>query len=182
MPKRGTLPGSSTLPTSPSRRRGNQKISRTASAPAINWLDRNHLHNRWARRAWIPHSPRARLYWCVGRLGPVLFLYRHLIQAAPGYNVPGRRGHWGRTGRLSDVVASGRQFAAGVVVDWIRGSRGRDLSGPGWGTNSRLNREIKCCSDPPVNAFSYAALGAAAAANAGTLLFGAVREVVTFRR
>ena len=45
-----------------------------------------------------------------------------------------------------------------------------------------LNREIKCCSDPPINAFSYAALGAAVAANLGTLLLGVVREIVTFRR
>ncbi len=45
-----------------------------------------------------------------------------------------------------------------------------------------LNREIKCCSDPPVNSFSYAALGATLAANAGTILLGIVREIVTGRR
>ena len=59
---------------------------------------------------------------------------------------------------------------------------GGGIIGSWMGYEFALNREIKCCSDPPVNAFSYAALGAAAAANAGTLLFGAVREVVTFRR
>ncbi len=59
---------------------------------------------------------------------------------------------------------------------------GGGIIGSWMGYEFALNREIKCCSDPPVNAFSYAALGAAAAANAGTLLLGVVREIVTFRR
>ena len=60
-------------------------------------------------------------------------------------------------------------LAGGFVGSWM-------------GYEFALNREIRCCSEPPVNAFSYAALGAAAAANAGTLLLGVVREIVNFRR
>ena len=60
-------------------------------------------------------------------------------------------------------------LGGGIIGSWI-------------GYEFALNREIKCCSEPPINAFSYAALGATAAANAGTLLLGVVREVVTFRR
>ena len=57
----------------------------------------------------------------------------------------------------------------GIVGSWM-------------GYEFALNREIKCCSDPPISAFSHAALGATAAANAGTLLLGVAREIVTFRR
>ena len=60
-------------------------------------------------------------------------------------------------------------LAGGIIGSWM-------------GYDFALNREIKCCSDPPINAFSHAALGAAVAANAGTLLLGVVREIITFRR
>lgn len=60
-------------------------------------------------------------------------------------------------------------LAGGFIGSWL-------------GYEFALNREIRCCSEPPVNAFSYATLGAAAAANAGTLLLGVVREIVNFRR
>ena len=60
-------------------------------------------------------------------------------------------------------------LGGGVVGSWM-------------GYEFALNREIRCCSEPPINAFSYAALGATAAASAGTLLFGVMREIVTFRR
>ena len=59
---------------------------------------------------------------------------------------------------------------------------GGGLIGSWMGYEFALNREIKCCSEPPVNAFSYAALGATVAANLGTLLLGVVRELVNFRR
>ncbi len=60
-------------------------------------------------------------------------------------------------------------LAGGIVGSWL-------------GYEYALNREIKCCSDPPINAFSHAALGATVAANLATLLLGVVREIVTFRR
>ena len=60
-------------------------------------------------------------------------------------------------------------LAGGIIGSWM-------------GYEYALNREIKCCSDPPINAFSYAALGATVAANAGTFLLGTVREIVNFRR
>ena len=60
-------------------------------------------------------------------------------------------------------------LVGGIIGSWM-------------GYEFALNREIKCCSAPPINAFSYAALGATAAANLGTLLLGVVREIVTFRR
>ncbi len=59
---------------------------------------------------------------------------------------------------------------------------GGGIVGSWMGYEFALNREIKCCSEPPINAFSYAALGAAVAANLGTLLLGVVREIITFRR
>lgn len=60
-------------------------------------------------------------------------------------------------------------LAGGIIGSWM-------------GYEFALNREIKCCSDPPINAFSYAALGATIAANAGTFLLGTAREIVNFRR
>jgi len=100
---------------------------------------------------------------------------------------------------LRDVMfLSGAALGAGLggSLTWLRldgnslpvllliGSMGLGggIIGSWMGYEFALNREIKCCSEPPVNAFSYAALGAAAAANAGTLLLGVVREVVTLRR
>ena len=56
------------------------------------------------------------------------------------------------------------------------------IAGAWLGYEYALNQEVKCCSDPPVNAFSHAALGAAVAANLGTFLLGVVREIVTYRR
>ena len=44
------------------------------------------------------------------------------------------------------------------------------------------NVEVECCARPQIGLFSYAAFGATLAANAGTLLLGAVREIVAFRR
>ena len=60
-------------------------------------------------------------------------------------------------------------LAGGIAGSWL-------------GYEYALNREIKCCSAPPVSAFSHAALGATLAANAGTFLLGIVREIVTFKR
>ena len=100
---------------------------------------------------------------------------------------------------LRDVMfLSGAAIGAGLggSLTWLRldgntlpvllliGSAGigGGIVGSWMGYEFALNREIKCCSEPPINAFSYAALGAAVAANAGTLLLGVVREIVTFRR
>ena len=60
-------------------------------------------------------------------------------------------------------------IAGGIAGSWI-------------GYEFALDREIKCCSNPPTNAFSYAAFGATAAANVCTLLLGIVREIVLSRR
>lgn len=60
-------------------------------------------------------------------------------------------------------------LAGGIVGSWI-------------GFDYALNREIKCCSDPPINAFTYATAGATVVANLGTFLLGIGREIVSFRR
>ena len=60
-------------------------------------------------------------------------------------------------------------LAGGIAGSWI-------------GYQYGLNKEIKCCAEPPLSAFSYAAFGATLAANGGTLLLGVVREFVAFRR
>ncbi len=60
-------------------------------------------------------------------------------------------------------------LVGGIIGSWM-------------GYEFALGREIKCCSAPPISAFSYATLGATVAANLGTLLLGIVREIVTFRR
>ena len=67
------------------------------------------------------------------------------------------------------LVIGAAALVGGIAGSWI-------------GFEYGLNREIKCCSDPPVNAFSYAAVGATVVANLGTFLLGIVREIVTFRR
>ena len=100
---------------------------------------------------------------------------------------------------LRDVMfLSGAAVGAGLggSLTWLRLDRnsmpvllligtagiGGGIIGSWMGYEFALNREIKCCSDPPLNAFSYATLGATVAASAGTLLLGVVREIVTFRR
>ena len=60
-------------------------------------------------------------------------------------------------------------LGGGIIGSWL-------------GYEFALNREIRCCSAPPISAFSHAALGATVAATLGTLLLGVVREIVTFRR
>ena len=56
------------------------------------------------------------------------------------------------------------------------------LLGSWTGYEYGLNREVECCGDPPLSAFSYAAFGATLVANGGTLLLGVVREVAAYRR
>ena len=56
------------------------------------------------------------------------------------------------------------------------------IAGSWIGYEYALNREIECCSDPPLNAFSYAAFAATVAANVGTFLLGVVKEIINFRR
>ena len=60
-------------------------------------------------------------------------------------------------------------LVGGIIGSWM-------------GYEFALNREIKCCSAPPISAFSHAALGATVAANVGTFLLGVAREIVTRRR
>lgn len=60
-------------------------------------------------------------------------------------------------------------IVGGIIGSWV-------------GYEFALHREIPCCSDAPVNAFSHAVLGAAVVANLGTFLHGTVREIVNFRR
>ena len=67
------------------------------------------------------------------------------------------------------LVTGAAGLVGGIAGSWI-------------GYEYALNREIKCCSDPPINAFSYAAFGAAVVANLGTFLLGIVREIGIFRR
>lgn len=67
------------------------------------------------------------------------------------------------------LLIGGAGLAGGIAGSWL-------------GYEYALNQELKCCSEPPINAFSYAALGAAMAANLVTLLLGVVREIVIFRR
>ena len=67
------------------------------------------------------------------------------------------------------LVIGSAGLVGGIIGSWM-------------GYEFALGREIKCCSAPPISAFSYATLGATVAANLGTLLLGVVREIVTFRR
>ena len=60
-------------------------------------------------------------------------------------------------------------LAGGIIGSWM-------------GYEFALNQEVKCCSNPPINAFSHAALGATVVANLGTFLLGVAREVVLSRR
>ena len=86
----------------------------------------------------------------------------------------------GLGGSLTWLRLDGNSLPVLLLIGFV--GLGGGIIGSWLGYEFALNREIKCCSEPPVNAFSYAALGATAAANAGTLLFGVVREIVTFRR
>ena len=86
----------------------------------------------------------------------------------------------GLGGSLTWLRLDGNSLPVLLLIGFV--GLGGGVIGSWMGYEFALNREIKCCSEPPVNAFSYAALGAAVAANAGTLLLGVVREVVTFRR
>ena len=86
----------------------------------------------------------------------------------------------GLGGSLTWLRLDGNSLPVLLLIGFV--GLGGGIIGSWMGYEFALNREIKCCSEPPVNAFSYAALGAAAAANAGTLLLGVVREVVAFRR
>ena len=67
------------------------------------------------------------------------------------------------------ILIGSAGLAGGIIGSWM-------------GYEFALNREIRCCANPPINAFSHAALGAAIVANLVTLLLGVVREIVTFRR
>ena len=67
------------------------------------------------------------------------------------------------------ILIGSAGLAGGIIGSWM-------------GYEFALNREIRCCANPPINAFSHAALGAAIVANLATLLLGVVREIVTFRR
>lgn len=100
-------------------------------------------------------------------LRDVMFLAGAAIGAGLGGSLTWLRLDGNSLPALLLIGATG--LTGGVIGSWI-------------GYEFALNREIQCCSEPPLNAFSYAALGATAAANAGTLLLGVAREIFTFRR
>ena len=56
------------------------------------------------------------------------------------------------------------------------------LAGSWMGYEYGLKRAVECCAQPPLSGFSYGAFGATMAANAGTFLLGAAREIVSQRR
>ena len=100
-------------------------------------------------------------------LRDVMFLSGAAVGAAIGGSLTWLRLDGNSLPALILIGAAG--LAGGIIGSWI-------------GYEYALNREIRCCANPPINAFTYAAFGAAAVANLATLLLGVVREIVAFRR
>jgi len=100
-------------------------------------------------------------------LRDVMFLAGAAVGAALGGSLTWLRLDGNSLPVLLLIASAG--LAGGIIGSWM-------------GYEYALNRELKCCANPPINSFTYAAFGAAAVANVGTFLLGVVREIVDSRR